>query len=144
MKNTQAMPLSIRPTSRTVYPKRSGSTTANGRNSTQKTIILPSSTGRHSQEWKTPYRRCTWTVKGKKKIVWRCHNRLDYGKKYCHESPTVEESVLHEAIMNAISRTAKENAELLKTLKLHIGMGLDMGESEDESLDLQIKIVNEK
>ena len=91
-------------------------------------------------ECKTPYRRCTWTVKGKKKIVWRCINRLDYGKKYCHESPTVEESVLQEAIMNAIMRTANENAELLKTLKLHIGMGLDMGESEDESLDLQIKI----
>ena len=91
-------------------------------------------------ECKTPYRRCTWTVKGKKKIVWRCISRLDYGKKYCHESPTVEESVLQEAIMNAIMRTANENAELLKTLKLHIGMGLDMGESEDESLDLQIKI----
>ena len=91
-------------------------------------------------ECKTPYRRCTWTVKGKKKIVWRCISRLDYGKKYCHESPTVEESVLQEAIMNAIMRTANENAELLKTLKFHIGMGLDMGESEDESLDLQIKI----
>lgn len=91
-------------------------------------------------ECKTPYRRCTWTVKGKKKIVWRCINRLDYGKKYCHESPTVEESVLQEAIMNAIMRTANENAELLKTLKLHIGMGLDIGEGEDESLDLQIKI----
>ena len=91
-------------------------------------------------ECKTPYRRCTWTVKGKKKIVWRCISRLDYGKKYCHESPTIEESVLQEAIMNAIMRTANENAELLKTLKLHIRMGLDMGESEDESLDLQIKI----
>ena len=42
--------------------------------------------------------------------------------------------------MNVIMKTAKENAELLKTLKLHIGMGLDMGESEDESLDVQIKI----
>ena len=91
-------------------------------------------------ECKTPYRRCTWTVKGKKKIVWRCISRLDYGKKYCHESPTVEESVLQEAIMNAIMRTANENAELLKTLKLHIGMGLDIGEGEDESLDIQIKI----
>lgn len=91
-------------------------------------------------ECKTPYRRCTWTVKGKKKIVWRCISRLDYGKKYCHESPTIEESVLQEAIMNAIMRTANENAELLKTLKLHIGMGLDIGEGEDESLDLQIKI----
>ena len=91
-------------------------------------------------ECKTPYRRCTWTVKGKKKIVWRCINRLDYGKKYCRESPTIEESILHEAIMNAIMRTANENTELLKTLKLHIGMGLDIGKSEDESLDLQIKI----
>ena len=86
------------------------------------------------------FKRVTWNIRGKRRIVWRCISRLDYGKKYCHESPTIEESVLQEAIMNAIMRTANENAELLKTLKLHIGMGLDMGESEDESLDLQIKI----
>lgn len=29
----------------------------------------------------TPYRRCTWTAGGQKRIVWRCINRLDYGKK---------------------------------------------------------------
>lgn len=73
----------------------------------------------------TPYRRCTWTVKGNKKIVWRCINRLDYGKKYCHHSPTVEESIIQSAIMNAVQKTAKQNAEVLKTLKLHIGMGLN-------------------
>ena len=39
----------------------------------------------------TPYRRCTWTVKGKKKVVWRCINRLDFGNKYCHQSPSIEE-----------------------------------------------------
>ncbi len=88
----------------------------------------------------TPYRRCTWTVGGKKKIVWRCINRLDYGKKYCHHSPSIEESVLHEAIMNAIMKTAKQNAEVLKTLKLHIGMGLGAEETEDKSLDIQIRI----
>ena len=38
----------------------------------------------------SPYRRCTWTASGCKKIVWRCINRLDYGKKYCHDSPTIE------------------------------------------------------
>lgn len=65
----------------------------------------------------TPYRRCTWTVKGEKKIVWRCISRLDYGKKYCHHSPTVEESVLQKAIMYAIMVTAKQNIEVLKTLK---------------------------
>lgn len=88
----------------------------------------------------TPYRRCTWTVKGEKKIVWRCISRLDYGKKYCHHSPTIEESVLQKAIMNAIIATAKQNIEVLKTLKLHIGMGLDAEETEDKSLDIQIRI----
>ena len=53
----------------------------------------------------TPYRRCTWTVKGEKKPVWRCINRLDFGKKYCHHSPTMEESVLQEAVMAPGSRT---------------------------------------
>lgn len=88
----------------------------------------------------TPYRRCTWTAKGQKKIVWRCINRLDYGKKYCHHSPSVEESVLQNAIMNAVMKTAKQNLEVLKTLKLHIGMGLEAEITEDKSLDIQIRI----
>lgn len=88
----------------------------------------------------TPYRRCTWTVKGQKKIVWRCISRLDFGKKYCHESPTIEESVLQTAIMEAILKTAQQNADVLKTLKLHIGMGLSGIETEDKSLDIQIRI----
>lgn len=88
----------------------------------------------------TPYRRCTWTVRGEKKIVWRCISRLDYGKKYCHHSPTVEESMIQNAIMSAILKTAKQNTEVLKTLKLHIGMGLDAEETEDKSLDIQIRI----
>ncbi len=87
-----------------------------------------------------PYRRCTWTAGGQKKIVWRCISRLDYGKKYCHHSPTVEESVLHEAIMEAIQKTARQNADVLKTLKTHIGMGLAGEETEDKSLDIQIRI----
>lgn len=36
--------------------------------------------------------------------------------------------------------TAKQNIEILKTLKLHIGMGLDAEETEDKSLDIQIRI----
>ena len=88
----------------------------------------------------TPYRRCTWTASGQKKIVWRCVSRLDYGKKYCHHSPTVEESVLHEAIMEAIQKAARQNADVLKTLKTHIGMGLTGEETEDKSLDIQIRI----
>lgn len=91
-------------------------------------------------ECHTPYRRCTWTVKGEKKIVWRCINRLDYGKKYCHDSPTIEEHVLQEAIMNAIKNTIPQNAEVLKTLKLHIGMEIGRENTEDNSLNIQIRI----
>ena len=91
-------------------------------------------------ECKSAYRRCTWTASGKKKIVWRCINRLDYGKKYCHNSPSVEESLLQDAIMRAIMQTAKQNTEVLKTLKFHIGMGLADETTEDKSLDIQIRI----
>ena len=91
-------------------------------------------------ECKTPYRRCTWTAGGKKKIVWRCINRLDYGKKYCHNSPTIEESILQKAVMTAIMETANQNTEVLRTLKLHIGMGLEGDKSNDNSLDLQVRI----
>ena len=51
----------------------------------------------------TLYRRCVWTKKGQKFAVWRCASRIDYGKKYCHESPTLYEKPLHEAILSAIN-----------------------------------------
>ena len=91
-------------------------------------------------ECKTPYRRCTWTAKGKKKIVWRCINRLDYGKKYCHNSPTIEEGVLQEAIMEAIQRAAQQNMDTLQTLKAHIGIGLGTAEKEDNTMEIEFRI----
>lgn len=91
-------------------------------------------------ECKTPYRRCTWTQNGTKKIVWRCINRLDFGKKYCHNSPSVEESVLQSAIMNAIMDTAMKKQDIMKILKLHIGMVINKNDTLDNSLDIQMRI----
>ena len=89
----------------------------------------------------TPYRRCIWTTREKtKKVVWRCINRLDYGKKYCKHSPSIEESALQNAIMDAILKMAKENADVLKTLKSHIAMGLNADSINDNSIELQIRI----
>ena len=88
----------------------------------------------------TPYRRCTWTVGGKKRIVWRCINRLDYGKKYCHHSPTMEEAPLQNAIMDAVLRTAQIDLNVLQTLKQHIQLGLGAGAEEDKSVEIQIRI----
>lgn len=67
-------------------------------------------------------------------------NRLDYGKKCCHHSPSIEESLLQDAVMRAIMQTAKRNIEVLKTLKIHLGMGLTDEVTEDKTLNIQIRI----
>ena len=62
----------------------------------------------------TLYRRCTWNIRGKKKIVWRCVSRLDHGTKYCKQSPTMEETALQRAIMNAVNSTMDSREDLVK------------------------------
>ena len=51
----------------------------------------------------TPYKRCTWARNGKKRIVWRCVSRLEFGTKYCHDSPSMDEDKLHQAILEGIN-----------------------------------------
>ena len=51
----------------------------------------------------TPYKRCTWARNGKKRIVWRCISRLEFGTKYCHDSPSMDEDGLHQAILEGIN-----------------------------------------
>ena len=91
-------------------------------------------------ECRTPYRRCTWTARGQKKIVWRCIKRLDYGKKYCHNSPTIDEDVLQKAIMSAIQKLALQNADISKSLKNIILIGLANGAEDNKSVEIQIKL----
>ena len=91
-------------------------------------------------ECHTPYRRCTWTAHGEKRIVWRCVKRLDYGKKYCHNSPTLEESRIQAAIVNAIQKFAQQDPQLLKNLKSHIKRGINDAVREDDSLDIQLRL----
>ena len=62
----------------------------------------------------TLYRRCTWTNRGNKKIVWRCVSRLDHGTKYCKQSPSMEENALQNAIMDAINRSMDTNGEIAR------------------------------
>lgn len=51
----------------------------------------------------TLYRRCVWKRNGTEKVVWRCVSRLDYGTKYCHNSPTMEETALQTAILAVLN-----------------------------------------
>ncbi len=116
--------------------KQAGTKTSQGRYSSKYALTELLVCG----ECKTPYRRCTWMIHGQKKIVWRCISRLDFGKKYCHKSPTIEESILHEAIMNAVMTVASQNADIFKILKTHIAMGIGTEETENKTIDIQIRI----
>ena len=60
----------------------------------------------------SPYKRVTWARNGKKRIVWRCVSRLEFGTKYCHNSPTLDESRLHNAILAAMNEYAAIRQEV--------------------------------
>ena len=63
------------------------------------------------------YRRVTWYRKGEKQIMWRCGTRLD-GKANCPDSPTIEETALQGAVMEAISRQyLHKDADMETTLQ---------------------------
>src|SRR5690554_471750 len=67
-----------------------------------------------------PYRRASWTAYSKKRIVWRCLNRLEYGKKHCQKSPTIDEDVLHRAIMDAFNSLIQDKGDFVDTLQSNI------------------------
>ena len=66
----------------------------------------------------TRYQRCTWRNRdGSKRIVWRCVSRVDYGSKYCHDSPTLDEEPLHRAVLAAINSAVKDKDNIVYNLK---------------------------
>ena len=65
----------------------------------------------------TAYRRVVWTQHGEKRAVWRCTSRLDYGRKYCLNSPTLDEEPLQQAILNAINSVMSDHSALAEQLK---------------------------
>ena len=72
----------------------------------------------------TLYRRKTRNVKGNIYHEWRCISRLDYGKKYCHESPTLRESRLRNAILTAINAAMSDKSVLLDRIKNAVSLEL--------------------
>jgi site-specific DNA recombinase len=72
----------------------------------------------------TLYRRCTWISRGRKYPVWRCTSRLNYGTKYCHDSPTIKEEQLQNAILAAVNETMSEKPVLLDHIKSAMSLEL--------------------
>ena len=71
------------------------------------------------------YRRVTWTTKGFKEIKWRCVSRIQYGKKKCHSSPTIDEQALHRAILSAVNEFCTVKDDVAKALRESITEVLD-------------------
>lgn len=64
----------------------------------------------------TAYRRCAWTKRGKKRVVWRCASRVDYGTRYCKNSPTLDEEPLQAAILAAINSAMSRKEALVNQI----------------------------
>jgi len=95
----------------------------------------------------TRYKRVTWSRNGKKKIVWRCVSRLDYGKKYCPDSLTIEETTLKKAVVRAINKfNAEDAATYLMLMRSTIGeaIGLNGGSDEIDLLQRRIDALNKR
>ena len=91
----------------------------------------------------TPYRRTTWSARGKKQIVWRCISRLEHGKKYCPDSPTIKEDQLHKAIIQAINNYYSCRNDIARILKANIGTVLEcQGQEEIISIENRLKEID--
>ena len=66
------------------------------------------------------YRRVTWSRNEKKKIVWRCTNRLENGTKKCKDFPTLEEEALHNAIMEAMQKITGDNGDFVDAFRQNV------------------------
>lgn len=91
--------------------------------------------------------RVTWNIRGKRRIVWRCISRLDYGKKYCTESITVDEQALQRAIVRALNRfNVEDEATYLLLMKSTIGEAVGINGSSDEIdlLERRIDALNKR
>ena len=70
------------------------------------------------------YRRKTRNIKGNIYHEWRCISRLDYGKRYCHDSPTLRELPLQNAILSAINEAMSEKPVLLDHIRSAMSLEL--------------------
>lgn len=53
----------------------------------------------------------TWNIHGRKQIVWRCISRLEFGKKFCKDSPSIPEDALHKAIVAGLNTLLSSHQE---------------------------------
>lgn len=86
----------------------------------------------------TPYKRQIWNSNGKRYAVWRCISRLEHGKKYCSDSPTIKEEQLQRTVLQAVNQYLGCRDEIAQILKTNIGSVMECQEHQ-EILQLENK-----
>lgn len=87
----------------------------------------------------SPYKRVTWNIHGRKQIVWRCVNRIEYGTKFCGNSPSIPEEELHRAILKAVQDLAANFTDEVAAQINGILYSIQTGESIKPNLQEQLE-----
>ena len=87
----------------------------------------------------SPYKRVTWNIHGRKQIVWRCVNRIEYGTKFCGNSPSIPEEELHRAILKAVQDLAANFTDEVAAQINGILHSIQTGESIKPNLQEQLE-----
>jgi len=92
----------------------------------------------------SPYRRAIWTQRGEKRVVWRCINRLEHGKRICKHSPTWDERDIQDAIVRAMNERL-DRQEVAKALEDSLSAALaGNGEMTIQSVELQLRNLQDR
>jgi len=92
----------------------------------------------------TPYRRRIWTKSGNKQVVWRCISRLEHGRRYCPDSPTIREENLHRGIIRAINNYYSCCDDIKRILKANISSVLKcQGQKEILATEKRLKEIDQ-
>lgn len=66
--------------------------------------------------------------------MWRCVSRLDYGTKYCHNSPTMEETALQTAILGVLNSVMSGKHTLIRLITDKMSQEVVRHPSDQKSL----------
>lgn len=97
------------------------------------------------------YRRVTWARNSKKRIVWRCSERLKTGIQNCKNSPSIYEDKLKDAILSGLSQIGLDISDIAEMVKSEIGTVIHKNDEQNEytiksktkKLEKEIQVLNQ-
>ncbi|EAE2458035.1 recombinase family protein [Enterococcus faecalis] len=91
------------------------------------------------------YRRIHWNNRGKKSIVWRCVSRVDKTGKTCANSPTVQEPILHQAVMKGINESFTDKDRWKEALSKNVQIAIGSGNAKEiHEIDERLEELQQK